>query len=67
MLQKVAKPCPLCNHPLVETRRPYWDKALRMYARFFYRCDKCCIDIVVDYDGIITVTDKDGKVVQSGK
>lgn len=59
--------CPHCHTPLIETRKPDWDKDLHMYARFFYRCDKCCIDIIVDYDGIITVTDKDGKVVQSGK
>ena len=58
--------CPCCHTPLVETKRPDWDKDLRMYARFFYRCDKCCIDITIDH-GVVTIIDKSGKVVLSGK
>lgn len=66
MNKAMSRQCPLCSHLLIETKAPDWDKDLHMYARFFYRCDKCCIDIVVDH-GETIATDKNGKIVLSGK
>lgn len=66
-MEKVTdKQCPLCNSPLIETRKPDWDKTLRMYTNFFYRCDKCCTDITIDH-GVVTMIDKNGAVILSGK
>lgn len=58
--------CPICKSELVETRRPEWDAELRMYAKFFCRCDTCCADITIDHE-VVTMTDKSGKVMLSGK
>lgn len=58
--------CPICKSKLIEARTPEWDKEICMYAKSFYRFDKCCADITVDH-GVVTMTDKSGKVMLSGK
>ena len=58
--------CPICKSELVETRRPEWDAELRMSAKFFCGCEICCADITIDHE-VVTMTDKSGKVMLSGK
>lgn len=66
MEKETNMPCPICHTYLIETRKPDWDNSHHMYAKFFYRCDKCCVDIAID-NGIVTIIDKNGKIVLSGK
>ena len=58
--------CPICNSKLIQSKTPEWDKELRMYAKFFCRCDKCFADITINY-GVVTMIDKNGLIVLSGK
>lgn len=58
--------CPICNSELKQSRMPGWDKKLRTYAKFFCRCDKCCLDITINH-GVVTMIDKNGSVVLSGE
>ena len=60
------KECPICKSALIQSRPPVWDKAHHEYAIFYCRCDKCCVDITFDH-GIISVFDKKGVIVLSGK
>ena len=58
--------CPICKSELVEIRLPEWDKELRIYAKRYFRCDICYADITIDH-GVVTMTDKSGKIILSGK
>lgn len=58
--------CPICNSELKQSRTPEWDKELRIYAKFFCRCDKCNADVTIDH-GVVTMIDKNGLIQLSGK